>query len=184
MVFAIPPGKCLALDESTEGFHRVLGHAYLLKRDYAKAIFHGKRSVELNPNSELSATMYEWTLRSTARYDEAINEYERAMRLNLKDIQWPLTQLGTTYVMMRRHEEAIEACRKSLELRPTDLAAWITLVMAYSSLDRMDEARAAGSEVLKLSPNFSVEHFAKAMPYKNEADREFMADAMRKAGMK
>ncbi len=176
--------KCLALDESAEGCHRVLGHAYLLKKDYDKAIFHGKRSVELNPNSASSATMYGWTLRSMARYDEAINEYERAMRLDPKTIQWPLTQLGTTYVMMRRHEEAIEACRKSLELNPTDLATWITLVMAYSSLDQMDEARAAGAEVLKLSPNFSVEHFAKAMPYKNEADREFMADAMRKAGMK
>ena len=111
-------------------------------------------------------------------------EYERAMRLDPMSIEWPLTQLGTTYVMMRRHEAAIETCRKSLGLSPTSLAAWLTLVMAYSSLDRMDEARAAASEVLKLSPNFSVKHFAKAMPYKNEAVREFMADALRKAGLK
>jgi len=56
--------------------------------------------------------------------------------------------------------------------------------MAYSSLDRIEDARAAASEVLKLSPNFSVEHFARAMPYKNETDREFMAEALRKAGLK
>jgi hypothetical protein len=56
--------------------------------------------------------------------------------------------------------------------------------MAYSSLDRMDEAHAAASEVLKLSPNFSVDDFAKALPYKNEAVREFMVDALLKAGMK
>jgi adenylate cyclase len=178
--------KCLALDESNPGCHGALGHAYLLKRDYQKAVSEGKRSIELNPNSPESATTYGWTLRSVGRYEEAIREYERAMRLDPMRIQWPLTQLGSTYFMMGRHEEAIAACRKSLELSRGrgGLAAWLTLVMAYSSLDRMDEARAAASEVLKLSPNFSVEHFAKALPYKNEPDREFMVDALRKAGMK
>ena len=106
------------------------------------------------------------------------------MRLDPMRIEWPLTQLCSTYFMMRRHEEAIEACRKSIDLRQTSLAAWITLVMAYNSLDRMDEAHAAASEVLKLNPNFSVEHFAKALPYKSEAARQFMVDALRKAGMK
>jgi len=106
------------------------------------------------------------------------------MRLDPGDTAFPLFQLGTTYVMMRRHEEAIEACRKSLGMQPRNMPAWLTLVMAYSSLDRIEDARAAASEVLKLSPNFSVEHFARAMPYKNETDREFMAEALRKAGLK
>jgi len=118
------------------------------------------------------------------RYEEAIQQYERAMRLDPKDIQMPLTQLGTTYVMMRRPEEAIEACRKSAGIQPRDMPTWLVLVMAYSSLDRMEEARAAASEVLKLSPNFSVEHFARAMPYKDKETTKFMADALRKAGMK
>jgi hypothetical protein len=48
----------------------------------------------------------------------------------------------------------------------------------------MEEAKAAASEALKLSPNFSVKYFAKALPYKNEEDRVFMADALRKAGLK
>jgi hypothetical protein len=48
----------------------------------------------------------------------------------------------------------------------------------------MEDARAAAAEVLKRSPNFSVEHFVKAMPYKDEEPRQFMADALRKAGLK
>jgi TolB-like protein/cytochrome c-type biogenesis protein CcmH/NrfG len=176
--------KCIEQDDSNEGCNRTLGHAYLLKRDYEKALYYGKRSIELNPNSTNSASMFGWTLRSVGRFEEAIREYERAMRLDPKCVELPLTQLGTTYVMMGRYEEAIEALRKSLGIKPRNLAAWITLVMAYSSLDRMEEARAAAAEVLKLNPNFSVEPFSKAMPYKNPETAKFMVDALRKAGMK
>jgi hypothetical protein len=48
----------------------------------------------------------------------------------------------------------------------------------------MDKALKAASEVLKLGLNFSVEHFAKAMPYKKEAVGQFMADSLREAGLK
>jgi adenylate cyclase len=175
--------KCLALNNSDPGCHGTLGHAYLLKRDYQKAVSEGERAIELMPNSSGAATMFGWTLRSVGRYEEAIREYERAMRLDPMRIEWPLTQLCSTYFMMGRHEEAIATCRKSLGLRRKQLAAWLTLVMAYSSLDRMDEARAAASEVLKLSPNFSVDHIAKALPYKSKAVRDSMVAALRKAGM-
>lgn len=175
--------KCLALDDSDPGCHRTLGHAYLLKRDYEKAVSEGERSIELNPNSPESATMFGWILRYVGRYEEAIKEYERAMRLDPMRIQWPLTHLCSTYLVMRRFEEAIATCRKSIELRRTALVAWINLVVAYSLLDQMDEARAAASEVLKLNPNFSVEHLAETVPYKNKADTEFLIDALRKAGM-
>jgi len=86
--------------------------------------------------------------------------------------------------MMKRHDEAINACRKAVEMNPRHMPSWIVLVMAYSSLDRMEDARAAAAEVLNLSPNFSVEPFAKAMPYKDEEPRKLMADALRKAGLK
>jgi adenylate cyclase len=176
--------KCIEMDDSNESCNRTLGHAYLLQKDYEKSLYYGRRSIELNPNSANSAIMFGWTLRCVGEYEEAIREYERAMRLDPGQIAFPLFQLGATYVMMRRHEEAIEACRKSLGMQPRNMPAWLTLVMAYSSLDRIEDARAAASEVLKLSPNFSVEHFARAMPYKNETDREFMAEALRKAGLK
>jgi adenylate cyclase len=177
-------GKCLEQDDSNEGCNRTLGHAYLLKRDYEKAVYYGKRSIELNPNSASSATMFGWTLRSIGRYEDAIKEYERALRLDPLATRMTLTQMGTTYLMMRRYDDSISVCNKALEGNFRNLAAHLTLAMAYSSSDKMDEARAAASDVLRISPNFSVEHFAKALPFKNEADRDFMADALRKAGLK
>jgi len=93
-------------------------------------------------------------------------------------------QIGTTYFMMRRFEDSISASKKALEHIPRALSAHINLAIAYSSLNKMDEARLEASEVLKLSPNFSVELFANVLPVKFEDDRAFMADALRKAGLK
>ena len=176
--------KAKALDDKSFGGPAALGHAYLLKRDYDKALAEGKLATELAPNSSLAASHLGWTLRSVGRYEEAMKEYERALRLDPLNTGYTVTQIGTTYLMMRRYEESISACKKALEGNSRNLAAHLTLAMAYSSSDKMDEARAAASDVLKVSPNFSVENFAKSLPYKNEADTEFMADALRKAGLK
>jgi len=176
--------KCLDQDDSNEGCNRTIGHAYLLKRDYEKALYYGKRSIEMNPNSSISAAFFGWTLRSVGQYEDAIKEYERALRLDPLETHFTLTQMGTTYLMVRRYDESISACKKALEGNFRNLSAHLTLAMAYSSSDKMDEARAAASDVLKVSPNFSVEHFAQALPFKHEEDRVFVADALRKAGLK
>jgi tetratricopeptide (TPR) repeat protein len=86
--------------------------------------------------------------------------------------------------MMKRYEESISACKKALEMNPRMLSVHITLAMAYSSLGKMEEASEAASKVLKFSPNFAVEHFARALPYKYEEDRVVMAEALHKAGLK
>jgi adenylate cyclase len=161
----------------------ILGHFYLLKRDYDKAVSEGKLATELAPNSPIAALYLGWTLRSIGQYDEAMKEYERALRLDPLN-GWTLMQIGTTYFMMRRFEDSISASKKALEHIPRALSAHINLAMAYSSLNKMDEARLEASEVLKLSPNFSVEQFANVLPFKFEDDRAFMADALRKAGLK
>ena len=175
--------KAKELDDKSPGAYAALGHAYLLKRDYEKALSEGRQATELQPNSGLMASHFGWTLRSVRRYEEAIKEYERGIRLDPFNA-YTITQLGTTYLMMKRCEDSISACKKALELNPRMLSAHITLAMAYSSLGKMKEASEAASKVLRLSPNFSVEHFAKALPYKHEEDRVFMADALRKAGLK
>jgi adenylate cyclase len=176
--------KCLEQDDPNEGCNRTIGHAYLLKRDYEKAFYYGSRSIELNPNSAISASMLGWTLRSVGRYEDAIKEFERALRLDPLNTTFALTQMGMTYLIMRRYDDSISACRKALEGNFGNLGAHLTLAMAYSSSGKMDEARAAASDVLKVSPNFSVEHFAKALPSKHEEDRAFVVDALRKAGLK
>jgi adenylate cyclase len=159
-----------------------LGHAYLLKRDYDRALSEGKMATELGPNNPQAATYLGWTLRSIRRYEEAMKQYERAIRLDPLN-SYTLFQIGTTYFMMRRYEDAISVSKKALERLPKALPVHLTLAMAYSSLNMMEEAHAAASDVLKISPNFSLEQFAKAQPCKYEEDRVHIIEALRKAGL-
>jgi adenylate cyclase len=82
------------------------------------------------------------------------------------------------------HEEAIATCKKVVELNPKYSPSYFQLAVAYSSLNQMDDARAAASEILKIYPNFSVEHFVKAIPYKKKADKDLLVNGLLKAGLK
>jgi tetratricopeptide (TPR) repeat protein len=176
--------KCKALDPTHGGCYGALSHAYLMKRDYDKAISEAKQAVELDPNTSKWALNYGWALRSVGRYEDALLEYERALRLNPLDKAHPLYHICTTYNMMRRHEEAIETCKKVIELSPRSLPSYINLAVAYSELEQMDEAREAADKVLKMNPNFSMVSFEKTLPYKNKADRDLFVNGLRKAGLK
>lgn len=49
---------------------------------------------------------------------------------------------------------------------------------------REEEARAEGAEVLRISPNFSLEAWRQILPYKDQAEVEHYLDGLRKAGLK
>jgi len=58
------------------------------------------------------------------------------------------------------------------------------LVVTFSLAGRDEEGRSAAAEVLRIQPNFSVDSFAKRLPYKDPADVKRIVEAMCKAGLK
>jgi len=175
--------KCISIDDSQAFCHAMMGQFYLMRREYDRAIAEGGRAATLNPNDTWVAVWYGMTLRSVGRYEEAISILQRVIRLDPFNTGFPLFHLGSTYLLMRRHEDAIEEYNKALKLNPKIFNAYVGLTAAYSSLERMDEARSAASELLKLHPTFSLVDFEKTLPYKNQADTEFMVNALKKAGL-
>ena len=86
--------------------------------------------------------------------------------------------------MTEQYDEAIVTFKKALTLSPNYLNAHTFLAASYSSLDRQAEAAAAAKEILRINPKFSLESYAKRLPYKNKADIERYVAALRKAGLK
>jgi adenylate cyclase len=176
--------KALSLDESNIGAHRVLSHIYLLKRQHDKAIAESERAVSIAPNAADEIFNLGLILRFSGRAKEAISMYEKAIRLNPMPPANYLYQLGLCYTFIGEYEKAIAICKKALHQNPNDLVGRITLAIAYSSLGREEEARAEAAEVLRIHPKFSVEYASKTWPYKNQADRDLVMNALRKAGLK
>jgi len=85
--------------------------------------------------------------------------------------------------MNGQYKKAIELAKEVLKNGPDQVEAYLILVTAYSSSDRLKEAHKAAEEVLRIYPNFSIEYYAKMLPYKHQESADETIDALRKAGL-
>ncbi len=157
---------------------------YLIKTQHEKALAESEHALALATNSADYHTQLGRILCYSGRPEEAIPLLKNALRLNPIPKGWHLYTLGFAYNLTGRYEEAIEACKKAVEIEPKNLWSHVVLTQAYSFSGREEEARAEAAEILTINPKFSVDYFAKIVPFKNQADKESQMEALRKAGLK
>jgi TolB-like protein/Tfp pilus assembly protein PilF len=174
--------RAVALDDSLPLAHQLLGTVYLLKKQYERALVEGERTIALDPNNADGYATLARILTFTGRPEEAIEVLEKAMRLNPRFPAFHLADLGHAYHLMGRYEAALDALQKALPLNPNWLPTHLYLAVIYSELGR-EEARAEVAEVLRLSPNFSLEGVRRTLPFKDPAEAERYLAALRKAGL-
>jgi adenylate cyclase len=176
--------RAIALDETQDSAHSLLGQVYLMMRQYDMAIAEGERAIALNPNGADAHADLAMTLTYAGRPVEAIALFKKAIRLNPMPPNWYLFSLCDAYCLTGQYEEAIAVCTKMLHRNPEDYRALIGLALTYSLMGREEEARAQAAQILRVSPKFSFESFAKTLPFKNKADTDLYIDSLRKAGLK
>ena len=176
--------KTISLNDLDSNGHGLLGAAYRLKGDHDKAIAEGKRAVELDPNSADAHVWLGIALNYADRAEEAIPLFEKAIRLNPFAHTWYFLHLGHSYRFLGRYDEAIAVYQKAIQLSPKNLIAHLGLTCAYSLSGRDKEASVHAAEVLRISPDFSLDRFAEKLPFKNQAEKERYINALRKAGLK
>jgi adenylate cyclase len=176
--------KALSLDESLALIRQLTSYIYLMKRQHDKAIEEAERGFALDPNEADILAHLAIALNYSGRPEEALEFFKKAIRLNPFPPTLYIYHLGRTYRHLGRYEEAITEVKKALKRSPKNLFAHVELVAAYSLSGRDDESQRAGEELLKIHSNFSVEGFAKNLPYKNKADTDRLIAALRKAGLK
>jgi adenylate cyclase len=100
---------------------------------------------------------------------------------------WFLPQLAGPYEMVGRYEEALEIWEQFLErcLRGEfpPIYAHERLALNYARLDRMEEARAHAAEIIKIKPDYTVEHYRQTTPYKDKKYLDSLVDLLIKAGL-
>ena len=176
--------KAISLDPKDSRHYALLGHLYTMKRDHDKAIAEGEKAVALDPGGADAHAWLGMGLNYADRPKEAIPLFEKAIRLNPFGPTWYFLNFGNSYRMMEQYQEAIGQYKKALRIAPNNIMAHIGLAGTYSLLGHDEEARAEAEEVLRINPKFSLESYAKTLPYKNQLLIGRLVEALRKAGLK
>ncbi len=175
--------KAVTLDDSLPLAHAVLGDVYLWKKQHEQAIVEAKQAITLNPNCALCYAELGQILNFAGRPEEAIGLIEKGMRLDPQTTALYAAILGRAYRLTGRYEEAIATLKKTLSFDFNRPGPHAELAVSYSELGREEEARAEAAEILRVSPNFSVEVVRQRLPYKDPAVLERVLDGLRKAGL-
>ncbi len=84
-----------------------------------------------------------------------------------------------------RYEEAVDWAKQSVRLNPDAVIAYRALAASYAQLGRIDEARAALAEVLRIDPDRTLEKVKRTITDLGfDPDViEHQIDGLRKAGL-
>jgi adenylate cyclase len=176
--------KVLAINDKSSGAYQLLRGIHLMKREHEKANYYDEKALSLNPEAPAIQAGRGFLLNYLGKPQEAIEHFKIAMRLSPFYPAWYLYHLGLSYHLTGQYEKAIETLKKGIERRPDSLFPRVRLVAVYSDLGREQEARAEAAEVLRIKPDFSVEGYARANPFKDTAIVEHRKELLRKAGLK
>jgi adenylate cyclase len=175
--------KALALDDSNPSAYVGLCMLYVMQRRHDEAIAAGKRAIELSPSGATAHMSLGTALSIAGRQEESIAAFETAIRLNPYPHSVYFRGLGNSYRLAGDYERAMAEYRKALQFEPEDLFTRLGLAATYVSLGRKEEAEAEAAEILRIHREFSLEYFAKTLPFKNDKDTRQFVEALRRAGL-
>jgi adenylate cyclase len=175
--------KALAMNGSLADAHTRLGLLYCWTGRHDEGIAEGERGVELDPNSGEANHFLGMILRYAGRPREAIPPYQKALRLEPMAPDLYVLSLALAHFLAGECAEAIATGEKSPRREPDNLNARVIMALIYGSCGREQDARKDVKEVLRINPKFTVASYTAILPYKNQSDRDFIAQGLRKAGL-
>jgi adenylate cyclase len=133
------------------------GRAYL-SGDFDAAIEMVDRAVALNPNSASVWDHRSWTYQYAGRAEEAIQSFERAIRLSPLDpmLYSRYVGMGIALLKLNRFEEAVAAANRARRLNQTWSTTYRCLAAGLAHLGRDAEAREAAARLLEIEPGFHI----------------------------
>ncbi len=159
--------------------HEQLGNPRLASEHYAKA-------VRVGPNSYDARNAYGVFLCRQLRFDEAVNQFNRAVRISANDTRYVMyTNAGVCMTQKPDFEKAEDYFRKALKEKPTHSEALIQLAALKFKTEEFLQARAflqrflsrnktsAGVLYLGVQVEKALQDDRTATDYMNQLLREF-----------
>lgn len=171
--------KALELSPYDADVHWALGVIYLWRGEAERAIGCYERGRELAPNNCDLLAEYCDALGYLGRLEDAIRIGELALRLNPSRPDWYLWNIAASEFLSGDYLEALSLLEKMVDLG----SAYRLLAATYAQLGRLEDARRAAAELLKLNPDFSIERYSSRAPYRDKALVARYVEGLRLAGL-
>jgi TolB-like protein len=160
--------------------HAEVGFVCLYRKQHQASLIAYERAIELNPNDpDILAEMGD-ALTNAGQLDRARQLLTRAISLNPFCPDWYLWFLGENHFSEGDYQQTIDTLKKMRDLSE----AHRMLAASYAHLGKVDEARHHAAQLMKVHPNFSIEHWSTVPPYKDQEPVERLVDGLRKAGLR
>jgi len=146
--------EALKIDPNHAPAHQQRGSQLRRAKDFEGAIREAKLALSLKPDPEFEAYAHLTlgrTYEDLKRYDEALNEYREAIRINPTDGSLH-GSLGSALFSLKRYDEAENAFRRAVELDPLDSYAVVNLAAALQNQAKRDESIKYYREYVRLEP--------------------------------
>jgi adenylate cyclase len=163
--------------------HMALGHVMIWRRDLEGALAQFRRALALDPNFAQGHTAVGMALMYAGRAAEALEPIATAMRLDPHYSSIVLHILAQANFSLGEFETAAGLLAERIRRFPATDASRMLLASCYGHLGRLEEARSAWAELLKVNPDFSLAQRARVLPYKQASDFQRIADGLAKAGL-
>ena len=176
-------GRAVALDDADPWAHWALSMIYLYTRRHDAALSECERVVALNPNFAEGYVSFGEVLHYSGSNEEALRCFDRGMALNpyFPDVLLHFRALAC--FQLGRYGEAVSLLEQRVARNAITDVSRALLAASLGHLGRVDEARAAWQETLRVNPGYSLDYRRKVLPYKNPANFELVVEGLRKAGL-
>ena len=172
--------KAYELDPDDPECHRVLAAMALIRGQFDDMRFHQERGLALNPNYDLIVVQQGELLTWTGAPDEAVEWIERAMKLNPYHPERFWSHLGRALFVGGHYERAIDALRK---LSAPDAGQHAFMAAAYAAIGNAAKASHHAAEARRIEADFTVETYVRALPFRDDGDRDRLREHFIAAGL-
>lgn len=156
-----------------------------LNKDLESAMARYDRALAINPSA---SSAWVWSTSACSwlgQGEEAVRRSQRAIELSPFDpLMYTFTSIaGTAHAVAGDYDKAIEICQRSLRQNRMFASTHRTLAIALALAGRVDEARSAVTELLKLEPTLTVSGFKSRYPGSASPQASLFAGALATAGV-
>jgi adenylate cyclase len=170
-------------DDAEAWSHWAIAGCAMCSRQHDSALAAMRRAVELNPNDADVLTDMGLFCAYGGRAEEGLGFALKAMRINPHYPEYYAAQLGQIYFDARRYEDAVRTL-ESVRTLDTPLMR-VYLAASHAALGHDADAHAVVARLLADQPTATVARWTSQAlaPYRNDCDREHLAQHLRKAGL-